>query len=199
MLPRLLASFVLVALATSAYAASNVLTWSDNSANETSFNIERAAGVGTPLIPSGPFTALATVGVNVTTYTDATVLEGASYCYRVNASNAGGPSAFSNVACRAVPVTPPNAPSNLIITWLGAGGGSIKTSPVVATCATPFGTLHIDCEIPSFPLGMLVTIQETPDSKSKFTGWGEACRGMSGQCTVAMAGDVLVSVAFAPR
>ena len=199
MLPRLLAILALVALATSAYAAQLTLTWQDNSTNETAFNIERAPASGTPLVPSGAFTALSFVGTNVTTYVDASVTETLAYCYRVNASNSNPlPSPYSNVACRVVAATVPGAPSNLLLSFVGTGGGKVKTSPVVETCSTEPGLLHIACEIP-LPLGMLVTIQETPDTKSKFVGWGEACRGMSGQCTVAMAGDVLVSVAFAPR
>ena len=98
--------------ATPTWAAQNVLTWTDNSNNETNFNIERKADY----CPGGvPFVEIAIVGANVTTYTDTAVTEGATYCYRVAASNAVGKSAYSNLAGRTVPGTIPAAPSNLEI------------------------------------------------------------------------------------
>jgi len=90
--------------------AGNVLTWQDNSTNETAFHIERKAGACTSL---SSFAEIATVGANVTTYTDNAVSEGSTYCYRVAAGNSAGKSGYSNTADRLVPVTVPNAPSNL--------------------------------------------------------------------------------------
>ena len=94
-----------------AWAASNTLTWTDNSTNELNFNIERKAEACTGTLP---FAVLASVGVNVTTYTDSAVTEGQTYCYRVNASNTSGVSAYSNTASRTVPFSVPLPPSNLI-------------------------------------------------------------------------------------
>ena len=99
-----------VLLATPAWAGQNVLTWTDNSANELNFNIERKAETCTGTLA---FIPLATVGTNVTTLTDTAVVEGATYCYRVNASNTAGVSAYSNTASRTVPFTIPAAPSGL--------------------------------------------------------------------------------------
>jgi len=97
LLGALLALLVTVA---PAGAASNVLTWTDNSTNEANFHIERkaeaCAGIGT-------FVEIATVGFNVVTFTDAVVTEGVTYCYRVAASNPAGKSAYSNTASRTVP------------------------------------------------------------------------------------------------
>jgi FtsP/CotA-like multicopper oxidase with cupredoxin domain len=61
------------------------LNWIDNSANETSFTIQRAndAAFSTGL-------ASFTVGENMTTYTDATALVANTYYYRVIASNTVG-------------------------------------------------------------------------------------------------------------
>ena len=92
--------------------AANVLTWQDNSNNETAFNIERKVEACTGTLP---FTPLASVGTNTTTYIDSAVVEGASYCYRVNASNSAGASAYSNLAGRTVPFTVPTAPSTLVV------------------------------------------------------------------------------------
>ena len=111
----ILAGCLIVGLAAPAWAGSNVLSWTDNSNNELNFNIERKAEACAGALP---FAALASVGTNVTTYTDSTVVEGVTYCYRVNASNTAGVSAYSNTASRTVPFTVPAAPSGL-----GANGG----------------------------------------------------------------------------
>jgi PKD repeat protein len=64
------------------------LTWTDNSANETGFYIERAVS------GSSSFTRIATVGANVKSYTDA--IARGNYVYRVQAFNATTVSAYSN-------------------------------------------------------------------------------------------------------
>lgn len=85
------------------------LNWVDNSANETSFKIERG--------PDGiNFSQIDTVGADVTAYSDTTVAESTTYWYRVRASNSAGDSGYSNVtnaAPPACPANPPAAPSNL--------------------------------------------------------------------------------------
>ena len=101
-------------LVTPAWAGpSNVLTWTDNSNNEMNFNIERKTEACTGTLPFFP---LGSVGTNVTIYTDSAVTEGMTYCYRVNASNAGGASDYSNTASRTVPFTVPAPPSGLTVT-----------------------------------------------------------------------------------
>ena len=95
-----------------AHAGQNVLTWVDNAPNEQNFNIERKAEA---CAGGAAFTPLATVGLNIVTFTDTAVTEGVTYCYRVNASNASGTSAFSNTAARTVPFTLPLAPSSLVV------------------------------------------------------------------------------------
>lgn len=102
----------LLLVAPVASAGQNVLTWTDNSTNEANFNIERAPG---SCVVAPTFTALATVGANVTTFTDTAVVEGSTYCYRVNASNTAGVSGYSNTVSRTVPFSAPAAPSNLIV------------------------------------------------------------------------------------
>ena len=94
-----------------AWAASNVLSWSDNSTNEANFVIERKAEASTGT--TVPFTTLATTTANIETYTDSAVSEGVTYCYRVAARNTAGTSAYSNTAGRLVPPTVPGAPSGL--------------------------------------------------------------------------------------
>ncbi len=82
------------------------LAWTDNATNETGFAIERS--------PDGTtFTALATVGANVASYANTGLTAGTRYYYRVRATSAAGPSAWSNVANAQTADTVPVAPSNL--------------------------------------------------------------------------------------
>jgi hypothetical protein len=78
------------------------LGWSDNATNETGFNIERAVG-------SGSFSTLASVGANVTTYSDASATAGVEYSYRVKATGGTSGSGFSNTAKATVLVVVPVA------------------------------------------------------------------------------------------
>jgi hypothetical protein len=66
----------------------NVLGWVDNSANENGFVIERKAGAG------GTYAVLATVGPGTISYTDKTGVFGATYFYRVKATNTFGDSTY---------------------------------------------------------------------------------------------------------
>jgi hypothetical protein len=102
-------------LAVQVFAASNVLSWIDNSDNEANFHVECKAEACTG---AAPFVEIATTGANVGTFSDSAVTEGATYCYRVAASNPAGKSAFSNTASRTVPFSVPSAPSGL-----GVSGG----------------------------------------------------------------------------
>ena len=67
------------------------LTWTDNSANETSFVIERCRGAGCTA-----FATVATVGADVTTYTNTGLKAGTTYVYRVRSANSFGNSTPSN-------------------------------------------------------------------------------------------------------
>ncbi|UYZ61410.1 reprolysin-like metallopeptidase [Hymenobacter weizhouensis] len=94
------------------------LTWTDNSPNETGFEIERSA--------TGPdgFVRLATAGPNVTSYEDALRANG-TYCYRVRAVGANGVSAYSNEGCLTLTNVPPQASSVLagLSVWPNPGTG----------------------------------------------------------------------------
>jgi subtilase family protein/fibronectin type III domain protein len=76
------------------------LAWSDNSNNETAFEIERSTD-------GSSFTPRATVGANETTFQDTGLAGSTTYWYRVNATNGGGDSGYSNVASATTP--PPSA------------------------------------------------------------------------------------------
>jgi probable HAF family extracellular repeat protein len=66
------------------------LTWTDASANEQGFRVERASGT------AGSFAGIGSVGANVTTFTDTTAKASKLYRYRVQAFNAAGSSGWSN-------------------------------------------------------------------------------------------------------
>lgn len=88
---------ILCALAPPAWAQNQLkLTWEDRSTDEDGFRIERAAGSIT-----GTYSEIASVGANVTTYTDtdSALVAGTRYCYRVLAFNGGGNSAYTNARC----------------------------------------------------------------------------------------------------
>ncbi len=105
--------------ATALSSSSIQLAWTDNSSDETGFNIERSSTSDT----SG-FTLITTIGANVTSYTDSAGLAGSTtYWYRVSANNAAGNSSYSNVASAATmapPATPPAAPTGLTATALSS-------------------------------------------------------------------------------
>jgi len=67
------------------------LSWDDNSNNETSFDIERS-------IDNSHWSLVASVGSNVTAFTDSILTELTTYYYRLRAKNNTGGSNYSNVA-----------------------------------------------------------------------------------------------------
>ena len=81
-----------------------LLSWKDNSTNESGFKIERMAGT------AGSWGEIDEVSTNIKTYTDTTP-DALQYCYRVLAFNASGLSGPSNVACD--PTVPDGDPNNL--------------------------------------------------------------------------------------
>ncbi|MGV3721552.1 MAG: Calx-beta domain-containing protein, partial [Actinomycetota bacterium] len=81
------------------------LSWTDNSLNESGFLIERRTG-------ASAFELVATLGENIVLFNDTGLTPGASYSYRVKASNAGGVSSDSNVATVSIP-NPPSVPTGL--------------------------------------------------------------------------------------
>lgn len=86
------------------------LGWTDNANDEDDYSVERSSdGVS--------FSVIATLGANATSYSDSGLTSGATYFYRVSASNLGGPSGYSNVASATTPAPqPPTAPSGLAAT-----------------------------------------------------------------------------------
>jgi alpha-tubulin suppressor-like RCC1 family protein len=66
------------------------LSWTDSSYNETGFKIERKTGI------TGTWETIATVGFNVTSYSNTGLTLGVPYYYQVSAYNSFGDSSLSN-------------------------------------------------------------------------------------------------------
>jgi hypothetical protein len=90
------------------------LAWADNAGNELGFKIERKNGA------TGIYKQIATVGINVKSYSNTGLSPNTNYFFRVRAYNAGGDSDYSNEAnARTLPL-PPAAPSNLTAATAGS-------------------------------------------------------------------------------
>lgn len=78
---------------TAAAASSSAINlgWTDNSNNETGFDVERSTD-------NVSWTALTTVGSNIRSYSNSALAGSTRYYYRVRARNSAGSSAYSNVA-----------------------------------------------------------------------------------------------------
>jgi hypothetical protein len=89
------------------------LTWSTVS-TATSYNVKRSPSSG------GPYANIAT-NITATSYTDTSVINGATYYYVVSAVNAGGEGANSAQVGVIVPIPPPPAP---LIGWYDYEGNT---------------------------------------------------------------------------
>jgi hypothetical protein len=134
-------------------AAQLQLAWVDNSGNEDGFKIDRMTGT------SGVFVPIATVGANVTSYSDPNLSDGTNYCYRVKAFNSAGDSP-SVEGCKATTTV-----QNFIlsITKSGNGSGTVTSNPIALNCG-------ISCNA-TLTTGATVSLVPTPAAGSTFTGW----------------------------
>jgi hypothetical protein len=148
------------------------LSWIDNSGGVASVRIERRLGSNTI------FGAIGDVPPGVTSYVDASVAQGSTYCYRVRAYEAGVISPYSTETCRVVGIT-------VTVSKAGTGSGTISSTPAGINCGTACSAIY--------PVGTLLTLVATPASGSVFQGWtGSGCAG-TGPCSVV--GNVPVTVA----
>jgi len=85
------------------------LGWTDNSSNETGFELWRSASA------SGTYTIIGSTGAGVVSFIDSTVLPATAYYYEVRAIGQYGQSAFSSSASATTPALPsvPAAPTAL--------------------------------------------------------------------------------------
>jgi hypothetical protein len=82
-----------------------LLNWTDNSSNETGFEVERSPD------GSGSWTLINTTAANATSYSNTGLTEATTYYYRVRAVNTGGNSSYTSVDDG---LTYPAAPSGLV-------------------------------------------------------------------------------------
>jgi hypothetical protein len=72
------------------------LSWTDNADDESGFVVERN-------LDGDPFTPVATVGPDVTSYADLGLIPERSYCYRISAFSDDGVSPYSDLSCATTP------------------------------------------------------------------------------------------------
>jgi hypothetical protein len=120
-------------LAASAISTSRIdLSWADASSDEIGFKIQRQ-------VVGGTFSTIATVGANVTSYSNTGLTADTLYRYRVWAYNGAGNSTFSNTASATTLAEPPPAiPQPVLrqVFWRG-GVGYSRTVPFVSGTSTP--------------------------------------------------------------
>ncbi len=89
------------------------LLWTDNSTNETNFKLERQNGAN--------WVVVATLPANTTFYIDGGLTAATMYTYRVNAVNAGGPSAYTNLISATTNTTGGTLPRTDLTTFFPIG------------------------------------------------------------------------------
>lgn len=90
------------------------LSWSDNSSDEDEFEIEHREEVSGSF---GPWSQIATVSANTTSYTHTAPAAGTVNEYRVRACNAAGCSSYSNTDSVTTPGTP-STPTSFSVTYI---------------------------------------------------------------------------------
>ena len=131
----LLCVFTTISWHGAAIAAQLQLTWIDNSTDEVGFKIERKTGT------TGTYAQIASLGANVTSYTDSTLMNATTYCFRVNAFNANGNSPYSPEACGTTASTIQTFSLSMVKT--GTGAGTVSSSPAGINCgSTCSGTFN---------------------------------------------------------
>jgi uncharacterized repeat protein (TIGR02543 family) len=164
-----------------ASAAQLTLSWNDNSNGFGAFLIERSEGTQS----EATFTAFAEVPAGVTSYVDTSVVEGVTYCYRVQAYNLAATSDYSNVACGAQ--TPDATPYTVSV--FNSGWGTVTSSPSGIVCGSDCTETHL--------YGTVVMLTAIPKNvASTFIGWSGDCTGREQTCTITVTGPVSVRATF---
>jgi hypothetical protein len=83
-----------------ASTSSIALNWTDNSSDETEFQIERSTSGA-----SNSYSQIATTGTGVTTFTNGALTDGTTYYYRVRAYNGTIASAYTAAANATTPLS----------------------------------------------------------------------------------------------
>jgi hypothetical protein len=174
-----LASAVLLGLG-EASAAQLTASWIDNSDDGATTRIERRLGTDTVYIP------IADVTPGLTSYIDASLDSGTTYCYRASAYNVAGVSPYSDEACATTSAT--SSALSVTVSKTGSGGGTVTSTPAGVICDPTCSA--------TYAAGTSVALGATPDRGSTFSGWsGGGCDGTA-SCTVAGNVPVAVTASF---
>jgi len=175
--PAILLALVAALAPRAAVPAQLELTWVDNSGGQAGFRIERKADT------DAAYAELALQSPGVTAYADSSVFEGIAYCYRVQAYNDAGVSAYSNEACGSVATG-----LALTVSVGGTGQGTVSSSPGGISCSP-------NC-VATYPSGVVVALAAAAGSGSMFGGWsGGGCAGTD-PCTLTGNAPVTVGATF---
>jgi hypothetical protein len=148
-------------VAASAGVSSIKLTWADNSTNETSFVLMQSSTSG------GIFNKLITIPANTTSYTDVGLGSSATYYYKIQATNSGVNSAWSNEASAATAsVGIPVAPAGL--TAIATGCNSVLLSWTDKST----NEVSFDLRRSTSPAGTYLTIATLPANTTTYTNTG---------------------------
>jgi hypothetical protein len=155
-----------------ASAAQLTLSWTDNANNEDGFRIERKTGA------SGTYATIASIAANTLSYVDGNLPAATTFCYRLNAYNAIGPSGYSNEQCG----TTPSPTYLLTVNKAGAGSGTVTATGI--NCGS-------DCS-ETVNSGTQLVLTATAATGSTFAGWsGTGCSG-----TVTVTGNMSCTATF---
>ena len=125
------------------------LTWSDQSDNETGFQIYRSTSL------QGTYTLINTTAANVTAYTDYGLTPNVRYYYEVNAVNASQTSDFSNIASLVTPL-------RIVFIDLNSSasqyaGGYWNNTTGASSAGSVFNNLIDDSQLPTEKLTRTIT------------------------------------------
>jgi hypothetical protein len=153
------------------------LAWVDHSGGTAGFRIERR------LSTESVFTQVASQAPGIASFTDSSVAQGLTYCYRVKAYNEVGESGYTDEACGT-----PASGFEVTIRTRGNGRGAVRRSPDGSTRSAGAST--------TYPVGTVVTLTATPERGSVFAGWsGAGCQGAEA-CIVTGNGSIVVTATF---
>ena len=155
-------------------------SWVDNSRGVATTRLERRLGA------DAVYAALADAPPGATTYVDASVSQGTTYCYRAFAYVADGVSPYTDEVC----ATSSYDGYTVTASEAGNGTGSVTSTPAGINCGTACSA--------TYPIGASVTLTATPAAGSIFSGWsGGGCTGTA-PCTFAGNVPVAVTATFTP-
>jgi hypothetical protein len=148
-------------VATSAGTSSINLNWIDNSTNETGFVLMQSSSAG------GIFNKLITIPANSTSYTDTGLGSSATYYYKIQATNTGGNSSWSNIASATTASSgPPAAPSGLSAIPVGCN------SVLLSWKDNSSNETSFDLRRSTSSTGTYVTVATLPANTSTYSNTG---------------------------